>query len=73
MRQSNVQGVFGLAALCVWVRKIYWYVSEVFVGIDEVAFSGRFIITAVFLAIIFIVALVNCFLPQTKCEVIENE
>ncbi len=68
-----VQGVFGLAALCLYIRKIYWYVSEVFVGIDEVAFSGRFILVTTFLAVLFVVALVNCFLPQIKREVIVNE
>ncbi len=68
-----VQGAFGLAALLFFVRKIYWYVSEVFVGIDEVAFNSKFITCTTLFVILFIATLVNCFLPQVKKEVSSNE
>lgn len=68
-----VQGVFGMCALLAFIRKIYWYVSEVFVGIDEVAFNSKFIISTTLLAILFVVTIVNCFLPQNKKEVTANE
>ena len=77
LKQDNwtpyVQGAFSLAALCLFVHKIYWYVSEVFVGIDEVVFNQRFIMSTVVLLILFVATLVNCFLPQLKKEVSVNE
>lgn len=68
-----VQGVFSLCALLFFIRKIYWYISEVFVGIDEIGFNSKFIISTTFLVILFVATLVNCFLPQVKKEVAIDE
>lgn len=54
-------------ALCVFVHKCYWYVVDVFVGIDEKhGFDPRFITFTVLLALAFVVGEVALYARKTK-------
>jgi len=54
-------------ALCLFVHKCYWYVVDVFVGIDEKhGFDPRFIIFAALIGLAFIVGEVAIYARKTK-------
>ncbi len=54
-------------ALCVFVHKCYWYVVDVFVGIDEKhGFDPRFITFTVLLALAFLVGEVALYAKKTR-------
>ena len=54
-------------ALCVFVHKCYWYVVDVFVGIDEKhGFDPRFITFTVLLLCAFVVGEVALYARKTK-------
>ncbi len=57
-----------LIALCVFIHKCYWYVTDVFVGIDEpkLEFDPRFIIFSVLLALALVVAEVAIYTRKVK-------
>ena len=55
------------AAFCVFVHKCYWYVTDVFVGIDEKhGFDPRFIIFSALLLLAFVVGEVAIYLRSQK-------
>ena len=55
------------AALCFFVHKCYWYVVDVFVGIDEKhGFDPRFITFAVLLALAFVLGEIAIYARKTK-------
>ena len=56
------------AALCVFVHKCYWYVTDVFVGIDEpkFTFDPRFITFVALLLLAFLVGEVAIYLRSRK-------
>ena len=54
-------------ALCVFVHKCYWYVVDVFVGIDEKhGFDPRFITFVALLAAAFLVGEIALYARKTK-------
>ena len=54
-------------ALCVFIHKCYWYVVNVFVGIDEKhGFDPRFIIFTALLVLAFVIGEVAIYLRKTK-------
>ena len=54
-------------ALCLFVHKCYWYVVDVFVGIDEKhGFDPRFIIFTALIGLAFIVGEVAIYARKTK-------
>ena len=54
-------------ALCLFVHKCYWYVVDVFVGIDEKhGFDPRFMIFAALIGLAFIVGEVAIYARKTK-------
>ncbi len=54
-------------ALCLFVHKCYWYVVDVFVGIDEKhGFDPRFITFAVLLALAFVLGEIAVYARKTK-------
>ena len=54
-------------ALCLFVHKCYWYVVDVFVGIDEKhGFDPRFIIFAALIGLAFVVGEVAVYTRKTK-------
>jgi len=54
-------------ALCVFVHKCYWYVVDVFVGIDEKhGFDPRFITFTALLVCAFVVGEVALYARKTK-------
>ena len=54
-------------ALCVFVHKCYWYVVDVFVGIDEKhGFDPRFITFAVLLGLAFVIGEVAVYVRKTR-------
>ena len=55
------------AALCLFIHKCYWYVVDVFVGIDEKhGFDPRFITFAVLIAAAFVIGEVAIYAKKTK-------
>ena len=55
------------AALCLIVHKCYWYVVDVFVGIDEKhGFDPRFITFAVLILAAFVIGEVAIYVKKTK-------
>ena len=55
------------AALCVFVHKCYWYVVDVFVGIDEKhGFDPRFITFVALIAAAFLVGEIAIYTRKTK-------
>ena len=54
-------------ALCVFIHKCYWYVVDVFVGIDEKhGFDPRFIIFVALTVLAFVLAEAAIYLRKTK-------
>ena len=54
-------------ALCVFIHKCYWYVVDVFVGIDEKhGFDPRFIIFTALTVLAFVLAEAAIYLRKTK-------
>lgn len=58
--------VGALAGLLLYVDAMYNYVAVVLVGIDLAGFSASFIVTTVFVALTFVVAVANIFFGQVK-------
>ena len=55
------------AALCLFIHKCYWYVVDVFVGIDEKhGFDPRFIIFAVLILAAFVIGEIAIYVRKTK-------
>ena len=55
------------AALCVFVHKCYWYVVDVFVGIDEKhGFDPRFITFAILLGLALLLGEIAIYARKTK-------
>ena len=55
------------AALCLFIHKCYWYVVDVFVGIDEKhGFDPRFITFAVLILAAFVIGEVAIYVKKTK-------
>lgn len=55
------------AALCVFVHKCYWYVVDVFVGIDEKhGFDPRFITFMVLILAAFVIGEAAIYIKKTK-------
>ena len=64
---SAVSAIAPGAALCVFVHKCYWYVTDVFVAIDEKhGFDPRFIIFAALLLLALILGEVAIYLRNKK-------
>ena len=54
-------------ALCVFIHKCYWYVVDVFVGIDEKhGFDPRFIIFTALILLAFVIGEVAVYVRKTK-------
>ena len=54
-------------ALCVFIHKCYWYVVDVFVGIDEKhGFDPRFIIFTALIVLAFVIGEVAIYVRKTK-------
>ncbi len=55
------------AALCLFVHKCYWYVVDVFMGIDEKhGFDPRFIIFAALILAAFVIGEIAIYVRKTK-------
>ena len=55
------------AALCVFVYKCYWYVVDVFVGIDEKhGFDPRFITFMILILAAFVIGEAAIYVKKTK-------
>ena len=55
------------AVLCLFIHKCYWYVVDVFVGIDEKhGFDPRFIIFAVLILAAFVIGEAAIYVRKTK-------
>ncbi len=55
------------ATLCLFIHKCYWYVVDVFVGIDEKhGFDPRFIIFAVLILAAFVIGEIAIYVRKTK-------
>ncbi len=64
---SAVTAIVPGAALCLFVHKCYWYVVDVFVGIDEKhGFDPRFITFAVLILAAFVIGEVAIYVKKTK-------
>ena len=64
---SAVAAAASGVALCLFVHKCYWYVVDVFVGIDEKhGFDPRFMIFAALIGLAFIVGEVAIYARKTK-------
>ena len=64
---AAVTAVVPGAALCLFIHKCYWYVVDVFVGIDEKhGFDPRFITFAVLIAAAFVIGEVAIYAKKTK-------
>ncbi len=64
---SAVTAVVPGAALCLFVHKCYWYVVDVFVGIDEKhGFDPRFITFAVLILAAFVIGEAAVYVKKTK-------
>ena len=64
---SAVTAIAPGVALCLFVHKCYWYVVDVFVGIDEKhGFDPRFITFAVLIAAAFVIGEAAVYVKKTK-------
>ncbi len=64
---SAVTAIVPGTALCLFVHKCYWYVVDVFVGIDEKhGFDPRFITFAVLILAAFVIGEVAIYVKKTK-------
>ena len=64
---SAVTAIVPGAALCLFIHKCYWYVVDVFVGIDEKhGFDPRFIIFAVLILAAFVIGEVAVYVKKTR-------
>ena len=64
---SAVTAIVPGAALCLFIHKCYWYVVDVFVGIDEKhGFDPRFITFAVLILAAFVIGEVAIYVKKTK-------
>ena len=64
---SAVTAIVPGAALCLFVHKCYWYVVDVFVGIDEKhGFDPRFITFAVLILAAFVIGEIAIYAKKTK-------
>ena len=64
---SAVTAIVPGAALCLFVHKCYWYVVDVFVGIDEKhGFDPRFITFAVLILAAFVIGEIAIYVRKTK-------
>ncbi len=64
---SAVTAIVPGAALCLFVHKCYWYVVDVFVGIDEKhGFDPRFITFAVLILAAFVIGEAAIYIKKTK-------
>ena len=64
---SAVTALVPGAALCLFIHKCYWYVVDVFVGIDEKhGFDPRFMIFTGLIAAAFVIGEVAIYLKKTK-------
>ncbi len=64
---SAVTAIVPGVALCLFVHKCYWYVVDVFVGIDEKhGFDQRFITFAVLILAAFVISEVAIYVKKTK-------
>ncbi len=65
-----IMGLLCFVSLLIYIHGVYYSVSIVLVGIDPMdEFIPRFIFCTVLYALVFLVSLVNLFLPQTAKEV----
>lgn len=53
-------------AFCVFVHECYWYISDVFVAIDEKGFDQKFIIFVALIAAAFVVGEIAVFAKKVK-------
>jgi hypothetical protein len=60
--------VADFAALLLFIKAVYFYVSVVLYGINGSAFSPQFTTSTVFLIITFVLSIANIFLKQVKDE-----
>ena len=64
---SAVTAIAPGAALCLFVHKCYWYVVDVFVGIDEKhGFDPKFITFAALIAAAFVIGEIAIYTRKTK-------
>ena len=64
---SAVTAIVPGAALCLFVHKCYWYVVDVFIGIDEKhGFDPRFMIFTGLIAAAFVIGEVAIYVKKTK-------
>ena len=64
---SAVAAIAPGAALCLFIHKCYWYVVDVFIGIDEKhGFDPRFITFTVLIAAAFVIGEVAIYTRKTK-------
>ena len=55
------------AALCLFVYKCYWYITDVFVGIDEKhGFDPKFIVFAALVVLAFVIGEIAIYTRKTK-------
>ena len=67
---SAVAAIAPGAALCVFVHKCYWYVVDVFMGIDEKhGFDPRFITFAALIAAAFVIGEIAVYVRKTKKQI----
>lgn len=60
-------------ALCLFIHKCYWYVVDVFVGIDEKhGFDPRFIIFTVLVLAAFVVGEVAIYVKKTRATAVKE-
>ncbi len=64
---SAIAAAMPFAALCLFIYKCYWYVVDVFMGIDEKhGFDPRFIIFSALILAAFIIGEVAIYAKKTK-------
>ena len=64
---SAVTAIAPGVALCLFVHKCYWYVVDVFIGIDEKhGFDPRFITFAILILAAFVIGEVAIYVKKTK-------
>ena len=64
---SAVTAIAPGVAICLFVHKCYWYVVDVFIGIDEKhGFDPRFITFAALIAAAFVIGEVAIYVRKTK-------
>lgn len=54
------------AAICVFIHECYWYVSDVFVAIDEKGFDQKFIIFVGLALAAFLIGEISVYCRKTK-------